>query len=226
MQKVPVDVDVRRSNNETAEANRALFEARGTRVVNLMSAPGAGKTTLLGATLSRLRPFYRVAVIEGDLQTTLDADRINELNVPALQITTGTVCHLDARMIARTLADFPDPSTDILFIENVGNLVCPAEFDLGEHLRVMVCSVVDGAEKPKKYPLMFHKAHVVLLNKIDLIPYAGVDLRALEANVREVNPHATVLRVSCRTGEGLDDWCGWLKQWTEASLMQDVGGWT
>jgi hydrogenase nickel incorporation protein HypB len=222
MQKVPVNVDVRRTNNEIAEENHALFEAWGTRAINVMSAPGAGKTSLLEATLSRLGGACRVAVIEGDLQTTVDADRIRALHVPAHQITTGSVCHLDARMVSRALAEFPQSRAELLFIENVGNLVCPAEFDLGEHLRVMVCSVTEGADKPKKYPLMFHKSHVVLLNKIDLLPYAGVDLRELKTNVLDVNPYAVIFPVSCRTGAGLDDWCSWLRGWLGNSMKMAV----
>jgi hydrogenase nickel incorporation protein HypB len=218
MQKIPVNVDVRRTNNEIAEENHALFEGWGTRAVNVMSAPGAGKTSLLEATLSRLGGACRIAVIEGDLQTTVDADRIRALRVPAHQITTGSVCHLDASMVSRALAEFPQSRAELLFIENVGNLVCPAEFDLGEHLRVMVCSVTEGADKPKKYPLMFHKSDVVLLNKIDLLPYAGVDLRELKTNVLDVNPHAVIFPVSCRTGAGLDDWCSWLRGWLGHSM--------
>lgn len=211
MQRVTLETKVLRKNDEVARENRVFFESRGLAVVNLMSAPGAGKTTLLENTIRRLKDRLRLAVIEGDLETTLDAERIHALGVPACQITTGTVCHLDARMVAQALQQFPPAEDlDVLFIENVGNMVCPAEFDLGESLRVMVYSVVEGAEKPKKYPLMFHQAHAVLLNKADLIPYAGVSVDELERNVREVNPQARILPVSCRTGEGLDAWLDWL----------------
>jgi hydrogenase nickel incorporation protein HypB len=151
-----------------------------------------------------------VAVVEGDLQTTIDADRIRALGVPAWQITTGTVCHLDARMVARAFTEFPLEGIELLFIENVGNLVCPAEFDLGESLRVMVFSVTEGADKPKKYPLMFHTADAVLLNKIDLVPYCGVDLGELTDHVLDVNPGARIFPLSCRTGEGVDPWVEWL----------------
>jgi hydrogenase nickel incorporation protein HypB len=142
--------------------------------------------------------------------TTLDTDRIEALGVPAYQITTGTVCHLDARMIHNALHGFSINGLDLLFIENVGNLVCPAEFNLGEELKVMVYSTVEGAEKPKKYPVMFHEAQAVLLNKIDLIPYAGVALAELEGNVLDVSPEAEIFPMSCRTGEGIDDWVHWL----------------
>jgi len=191
--------------------NRRLFEREGTLVINLMSAPGAGKTSLLEATIRGLRDRYRLAVIEGDLQTDLDSQRIRALGTRSHQITTGSVCHLDARMVARALAEFPVQGVDLLVIENVGNLICPASYDLGESLRVVICSVAEGAEKPKKYPVMFHKADVVLLNKTDLATASGVDLRELETNVREVNLKATVFAVSCKTGVGLDAWVAWLR---------------
>jgi hydrogenase nickel incorporation protein HypB len=149
-------------------------------------------------------------VIEGDLQTELDSERIRALDVPAYQITTGTVCHLDARMVARALGEFPLCGIEILFIENVGNLICPASYYLGEDLRVVICGVAEGAEKPKKYPVMFHKADAVILNKIDLAGACGVDLNVLRANVRDVNPKAPVFELSCKTGEGLPAWLDWL----------------
>jgi hydrogenase nickel incorporation protein HypB len=150
-------------------------------------------------------------VIEGDLQTDLDAQRIQALGVRSHQITTGTVCHLDARMVARALAVFPVDELDLLVIENVGNLICPASFDLGESLRVVVCSVAEGAEKPRKYPVMFHKANVVLINKIDLAAVSDVDLNELEANIKSVNPNATIFKLSCKTGAGLGEWTDWLE---------------
>jgi hydrogenase nickel incorporation protein HypB len=209
--RVSVQTNVLKANQEIATENRRLFEREGTVVINLMSAPGAGKTSLLEATIRGLRDRYRLAVIEGDLQTDLDSQRIRALGARSHQITTGTVCHLDARMVARALAEFPVQGLDLLVIENVGNLICPASYDLGESLRVVICSVAEGAEKPKKYPVMFHKADVVLLNKTDLATASGVDLRELETNVREVNPKATVVAVSCKTGAGLDAWVAWLR---------------
>lgn len=210
MERVPVVRNVLQANEEAAAANRELFERAGMLAINLMSAPGAGKTSVLEQTIRRLGASYRLAVIEGDLQTSIDAERIRAAGVPSHQITTGTVCHLDARMVSKAVAEFPMDGVRVLFIENVGNLVCPAEFYLGEHLRVMVFSVVEGAEKPKKYPLMFHTSDVVLLNKVDLVPYAGVEIEDLKKNVLEVNPRATIFPVSCRTGEGLDAWTEWL----------------
>jgi len=209
-ERISVQTNVLNANQQTAAANRQLFSDRGLLVLNLMSAPGAGKTTLLEATIDALRGRFRLAVIEGDLQTDLDAQRIQALGVRAHQITTGTVCHLDARMVARALDAFPIGDLDLLVIENVGNLICPASFDLGESLRVVVCSVAEGAEKPKKYPVMFNKANVVLINKIDLAAASDVDLMELERNVREVNPNATIFCLSCKTGVGLAAWTDWL----------------
>jgi hydrogenase nickel incorporation protein HypB len=188
-----------------------LFAAEGMLVINLMSAPGAGKTSLLEATIRGLKGAYQLAVIEGDLQTDLDAQRIRALGIRSHQITTGTVCHLDARMIARALAEFPVEGLDLLVVENVGNLICPASYDLGERLRVVICSLSEGPEKPKKYPVMFHKADAVLVNKIDLAEPSGNDLRELARNVREVNPKAPIFEVSCKTGTGLDRWLAWLR---------------
>ena len=212
MERVSLLTDVRRTNDEIAAENHALLRSVAKLTINLMSAPGAGKTTVLESTILRLGSHYRLAVIEGDLQTSLDTERILALGVPAHQITTGTVCHLDARMVRKAITEFPRQRVDLLFIENVGNLVCPAEFNLGEDVRVMVYSVVEGVEKPKKYPLMFYKADAVLLNKIDLIPYAGVQLAELRKNVIEVNPRAVIFPISCRTGEGVEAWTQWLTE--------------
>jgi len=200
------------ANQQTAAANREYFADQGLFVMNLMSAPGAGKTTLLEATIKALQGRFRLAVIEGDLQTDLDTQRIEALGVRAYQITTGTTCHLDARMVARALDAFPVKDLDLLVIENVGNLICPASFDLGEGLRVVVCSVAEGPEKPRKYPVMFNKAEVVLINKIDLAEASGVDVKELMANVRAVNPNATIFALSSRTGEGMAAWTDWLQQ--------------
>ena len=212
MERVPVQTNVLMANQQTAAENRALFEAEGLLVINIMSSPGAGKTTLLEATIKGLQGRFRLAVIEGDLQTDLDALRIRALGIRSHQITTGTVCHLDARMIARALADFPLEGLDLLVIENVGNLICPASFDLGEGLRVVLCSVAEGAEKPRKYPVMFHKADIVLVNKIDLAEASGVELSELMGNVRQINPTATIFPLSCRTGDGFPVWLDWLQR--------------
>jgi hydrogenase nickel incorporation protein HypB len=210
MHRIAVGTNILEANEAIAEENRQIFQEQGVFVVNVMSAPGAGKTSVLEETIKRIRDKCRLGVIEGDLMTTLDTDRIEALGVPAYQITTGTVCHLDARMIHNALHGFSIDGLELLFIENVGNLVCPAEFNLGEELKVMVYSTVEGAEKPKKYPVMFHEVEAVLLNKIDLIPYAGVSLAELVGNVLDVSPEAEIFPMSCRTGEGIDDWVNWL----------------
>ena len=208
---IPVETDIMQANQHWADDNRKEFLEKDIVAINLMSAPGAGKTSVLEKTLARLMDDYRTAVIEGDLVTSIDADRIAALGIPSYQITTGTVCHLEARMVHNAIHEFPIDDLDLLFIENVGNLVCPAEFALGEDLKIMVYSTVEGAEKPKKYPLMFHEADAVILNKIDLMPYSGVSLEELKRNVREVNPYAPIFPVSCRTGEGFGDWLLWLR---------------
>lgn len=211
MHKIDIGTKILQANEEIAFENKEIFRRYGIFTVNVMSAPGAGKTSLLEETIKRLKNDFSIAVIEGDLQTSVDSERIKALGVPAYQITTGNVCHLDARMIHNALHEFKLDGFDILFIENVGNLVCPAEFYLGEDLKVMVYSVVEGVEKPKKYPLMFHEVEVVLLNKIDLLPYSGVELSEVEKNVREVNPTAKIFPISCKTGIGLDEWVSWFK---------------
>ncbi|MCA3013999.1 MAG: hydrogenase nickel incorporation protein HypB [Myxococcaceae bacterium] len=199
------------SNDHVAARNRARFRAEGTFVVNLMSSPGSGKTTLLVKTLQGLRRRGRpLLVIEGDQQTALDAERIRATGVPAVQVNTGKGCHLDAGMIERALSRVPSPAGGLLFIENVGNLVCPAGFDLGEAKKVVIASTPEGEDKPLKYPDMFAVADLVLLNKVDLVAALDFDVAALERNVRAVNPRAPVLRVSARTGEGFDAWVAWL----------------
>lgn len=218
MHQVTLETGIMEANEHLAGHNRELYDEYGVYVINLMSAPGAGKTSVLEQTIARIKDDYKLGVIEGDLMTTMDADRISALGIPAYQITTGTVCHLDARMVHNALHNFDIKELDLLFIENVGNLVCPAEFNLGEHLKVMVYSVVEGAEKPKKYPVMFHEASVVLLNKIDLIPYAGVSLDELRRNVYSVNPEAMIFPLSCRTGEGFDAWIDWLRAHLNAKV--------
>jgi len=224
MDRIAVKTNILKDNQQAAAENRRLFEQGGTVVINLMSAPGAGKTTLLEATLRNMRDRDRVAVIEGDLQTDLDAERIRALGVRSHQITTGNVCHLDARMIARAIAVFPIQGLDLLIIENVGNLICPASYGLGEDFRVVIASATEGAEKPKKYPVMFNKADVVLLNKADLAALpSGVDLAELERNVREVNPKAVIIALSCRTGEGLKLWIDWLQEAIASRKTASVG---
>jgi hydrogenase nickel incorporation protein HypB len=207
---IKVERDILEKNDLFAAANRRLFATTRTLTLNLVSSPGAGKTTLLVRTLTDLRGKQPLAVIEGDQQTSLDADRIKATGVPALQINTGKMCHLDAQMIAEALGPLPAPPGGVLFVENVGNLVCPAGFDLGEAGKVVLASVTEGEDKPLKYPDMFHAARLVLLTKIDLLPHLDFDVDLLEANARKINPRAEVLRVSTRTGEGLPAWYAWI----------------
>lgn len=207
---VRIERDILEKNDRFAAANRRLFAATHTLALNLVSSPGAGKTTLLVRTLEALRGTQPLAVIEGDQQTSLDADRIEATGVPALQINTGKMCHLDAGMISDAMGHIPVPAHGVLFVENVGNLVCPAGFDLGEAGKVVLVSVTEGEDKPLKYPDMFHAARLVLVTKVDLLPHLDFDVTALERNVRKINPRADVLRVSTRTGEGLEAWYAWL----------------
>jgi len=211
MEHILVRTNGSQADQETAGRNRELFEMANITVINLMSAPGAGKTSLLEATIPGLRGWYEVAVIEGDLQTDLDAERIRALGVPSHQIKTGTVSHLDARMVNSALAEFPVQGVDLLFIENVGNLICPALCDLGEKLRLVVCSVTDGSDTPKKYPAIFRSADVIVVNKVDLAMSGGVDVAELRRNLREANATAPIFGVSCRTGVGLGAWLGWVR---------------
>jgi len=202
-------------NDKTAAANRAEFAASGVRVVNLMSSPGAGKTTLLRETLARLAGQVRVGIIEGDIETSLDADRLAGLGAEIALINTGNgfggECHLDAPMIASALPRLPLPDLDLVLIENVGNLVCPAEFDVGENERAMVYAITEGEEKPLKYPVMFRSCQLVVVNKMDLLPYLDFDLDGFLGNLCKVNPAAETLLVSARTGEGVDAWRDWLR---------------
>jgi hydrogenase nickel incorporation protein HypB len=201
-------------NDRVAGENRRALRAAGVRTVNLMSSPGAGKTTLLRRTLVALADRLRVGVLEGDIATSLDADRLEGLGAAVALVNTaagfGGECHLDATMVRAGLARLPLAELDLLIVENVGNLVCPAEFAVGEDARAMVYAVTEGEEKPLKYPVMFRAADVVVVNKIDLLPHLDFDLPRFLANLADVNPKATVIQASSRTGEGVDAWCAWL----------------
>jgi hydrogenase nickel incorporation protein HypB len=210
--KVRVVEDALDANNTIASANRADFDREGVTVLNLMSAPGAGKTTLLEAALPGLS--VRPGVLEGDVAGSLDADRLADKHIPVTQLNTdqgfGGECHLDANMVRSALPSLPLADIDLLIIENVGNLVCPAEFRVGEDARVMVSSVTEGEDKPLKYPLMFRACELVLVNKIDLLPYVDYSLEKFRANLDAVHPGVESLEVSARTGEGIDAWRDWL----------------
>lgn len=206
-----VEIDVLDKNNRIAARNRARFAARQQLVLNLVSSPGSGKTTLLTETLLRLKNRLPCAVIEGDQQTVNDAARIRATGTPAIQVNTGKGCHLDAQMIADAAPRLPLDEQGILFIENVGNLVCPASFDLGERHKVAVLSVTEGEDKPLKYPHMFAAASLMLLNKVDLLPYLNFDVEQCIAYAREVNPEIEILLVSATKGDGMDAWLEWLE---------------
>ncbi|TLV21931.1 hydrogenase nickel incorporation protein HypB [Klebsiella indica] len=206
-----VEIDVLDKNNRLAARNRARFAAKNQLVLNLVSSPGSGKTTLLTETLLRLKEKTPCAVIEGDQQTINDAARIRATGTPAIQVNTGKGCHLDAQMIADAAPRLPLDDNGILFIENVGNLVCPADFDLGERHKVAVLSVTEGEDKPLKYPHMFAAASLMLLNKVDLLPYLTFDVEKCLACAREVNPDIDIILLSATHGEGMDQWLNWLE---------------
>ncbi|BCM17536.1 hydrogenase nickel incorporation protein HypB [Mesorhizobium sp. J8] len=207
---VQLEKDILSKNNRYAAENRELFAARGVLALNLVSSPGSGKTTLLCRTIEALKGKVTAAVIEGDQQTSNDAERIRAAGVAAIQINTGKGCHLDAHMVGHGVEHLDVAAGSLLFIENVGNLVCPAGFDLGEAHKVVILSVTEGEDKPLKYPDMFHAADLMILNKTDLVPHLDFGLEACIANARKVNPKIKVLQLSARTGEGMTDWTGWI----------------
>jgi len=208
--KVKVVTNILEANERLAAENRDIFREAGVYVINLMSAPGAGKTSVLERTIKEINGRLRLGVIEGDIAGTDDAQRIENLGIPVVQINTGGACHLDANMIREVMNDLPLRDIDILFIENVGNLVCPAEFKVGEDIKVMLLSIAEGHDKPLKYPLMFQESTALLLNKIDLLPYTNADLEKMRKDSLSLNPKLKIFDVSCRTGEGIGDWVNWL----------------
>ena len=211
-----IGINLLAANQHQATHNQEHFDTWNLLCINVMSSPGAGKTLLLERTLTALAPEFAMAVLEGDMTTQLDADRLAALGVPVVPITTGRSCHLDAAMVEsglKMLQQKLDPALlDLLWVENVGNLVCPAEFEVGEHLKVALLSVTEGDDKPLKYPVMFREANCVLITKTDLLPYLPVDICRIEEHIHQVNPHCSVIRVSATSGEGLDDWHAWLRQ--------------
>lgn len=207
---ITLEQDILQRNNLLAERNRGYFEAKRIFCLNLMSSPGSGKTTLLEETLRRLKEKWPLSVIEGDQQTSNDADRIATLDVPVFQVNTGTGCHLEADMVNHAVKHLAPVDGSILFIENVGNLVCPAMFDLGEAKKVVIVSTTEGDDKPLKYPHIFIDADVCIINKIDLAPYLNTDIGILRANVLKTNHHMQIFEVSATKGTGMDAWCDWL----------------
>jgi len=212
MNRVPLERKILSENDRIAAALRARFQQYGILVLNLISSPGSGKTALLERTLESFRRGERVAVLTGDIQTDNDAARLARFGFPVKQITTGGTCHLDASMVERHLAGWKLQDLDVLLIENVGNLVCPASYDLGEAAKVVVLSVAEGEDKPLKYPAIFFKAELLVLNKIDLLPYVPFDISSAENNARRVHPGMEIVKVSCLTGSGLQEWLSWLEQ--------------
>jgi hydrogenase nickel incorporation protein HypB len=220
MNRVQLERKVLSENDRIAADLRESFREHGTLCLNLISSPGSGKTSLLERTLESLSGADRVAVLTGDIQTENDAARLKRFGFPVKQITTGGTCHLDARMIERNLADWRLDEVDLLFIENVGNLVCPASYDLGEAAKIVLLSVTEGEDKPLKYPSIFFMSELLVLNKVDLLPYVPFDIRAAEENARRVHPEMEIVRVSCTTGAGLDEWLAWLAHRKRAQQLE------
>ncbi|MBQ0807005.1 MAG: hydrogenase nickel incorporation protein HypB [Porticoccus sp.] len=216
---VQIEQDILGKNNQYAAANRQLFTEKGILTLNLVSSPGSGKTTLLTRTLNDLANTCPLAVIEGDQETSQDADRIRATGAPAIQINTGKGCHLDGHMVGHAVGALSPEDGSVLFIENVGNLVCPAAFDLGEAHKVAILSVTEGEDKPIKYPDMFHAADLLLLNKIDLLPYLEFDVQRCINFAREVNPRIQVIQLSATSGEGMEQWYQWIKLTRESRLI-------
>jgi hydrogenase nickel incorporation protein HypB len=210
MSVVTIERKVLEKNDTFAAVNRDALVRHGVFTINMVSSPGAGKTALLERTLAHLDGRLRLAVVEGDVQTDLDAQRVAKYGVPVVQIVTNGGCHLEARLVQDALAQLDLAATDVLVIENVGNLVCPANFDLGEDLKVVVLSVTEGDDKPLKYPAMFQRAAVLVINKIDLVPYVDADVAAIRRHARLANPGLQIFETSCRTGEGIAEWAAWL----------------
>ncbi len=217
MSTIHLEEKVLSRNDLLARENRELFRAKGVAVLNIVSAPGSGKTALLEKTLGELARECRVAVVEGDVQTDNDAVRIARTGVPVQAIQTGGACHLEADMVRKAVSAFDLDALDLLIIENVGNLVCPSSFDLGEGARVALISVTEGDDKPLKYPAMFHTAHLMVVNKVDLLPFTDFSVEAAVRNARSLNPSLAALLTSCRTGEGLPDWLAWVRAFVAAS---------
>ena len=216
MERVPMEKKVLGENDRIAQTLREQFAQFGTLVLNCISSPGSGKTSLLERTLERFSPGTRVAVLTGDIQTDNDARRLARFGFPVRQITTAGACHLDARMVEKSLQGWDLSGLDLLLIENVGNLVCPTSYDLGEESKIVILSVTEGDDKPLKYPGAFFKSSLMVLNKIDLLPYVRFDMEAARANARSIQPGLEIIETSCVTGAGLDQWLGWIGQRTRA----------
>lgn len=213
--KIPVIRKILESNEEKSKELKEIFNRNKTLVLNLISSPGAGKTTLLEKTLSQLKDEFKMAVIEGDIQTTADAERIAKTGVETVQINTEGACHLDSQMIFAATEKMKLEGLDILFVENVGNLVCPAEFEVGEDYKIALLSIPEGDDKPEKYPLLFSESKVLLLNKVDLLPYLDFDVEKVRKVVKALNKNIEIFMVSAKTGDGFDQWLNWLRKEVE-----------
>lgn len=211
-ERIPVVEEILGANDEVAAENRALLSARGVHCINVMASPGAGKTTLITQTALALGERRRVGVIEGDVASSVDTDKVRALGLPAVQINTGGGCHLDARQVRAALDQLPLDAVDLLFIENVGNLICPVGFDLGEHTRLAIASVPEGDDKPYKYPGIYSAVDALVITKADLLPYVPFDMGAFQRLVRSLNPGIAMFTVSCITGAGMEGWIDWLLQ--------------
>jgi len=211
MSVITIERKVLEKNDEVAAQNRTLFKKHGLFTINLVSSPGSGKTSILERTLKHFGGKLRISVIEGDVQTSLDAERVGKFDVPVVQIVTNGACHLEAKLVQDAISKMNLNSVQLLFIENVGNLVCPAAYDLGEDMKVVIASTTEGDDKPLKYPRMFINASVLLINKIDLLPYLNCDISVLKTNALQINPSLDIMEISCTTGEGIAGWCNWLE---------------
>ena len=212
--RIAVVKNILDANSRIAKENRKLFDSHGLTVINLMSSPGAGKTTVLEQMGTHFEGLLKIGVIEGDIQTTLDAERVAAAGLQAVQIETDGACHLDANMIQNALENLDINGLDLLVVENVGNLVCPAEFNVGEDHKVMMLSVTEGDDKPYKYPLMFKESQVLLISKVDLLPYLRCDVEKIKEAARSINPDLIIFEISSYTGQGLDDWHNWIREQT------------
>ena len=208
--EIKVLKDILGANEQLAERNQQILDSKNVFAVNLMSSPGAGKTSLILATIKRLKGEIKIGVIEGDVSSSLDAEMVGKEGAPVVQINTGGGCHLDANMVSNALSNVPLQDIELLFIENVGNLICPASFALGEHKRVLISSLPEGDDKPFKYPLMFDIADVVVINKIDLLPYLKFDTEAFSRAIKGINEKVKIFQISCATGQGIQEWTSWL----------------
>jgi len=211
MSIITIERKVLEKNDELAARNRELFRKNKIFTANLVSSPGSGKTSIVEKTLEHFKDKLNISVIEGDVQTNLDAERVSKYGVPVVQIVTNGSCHLEAKLVQDALQNLELDDTDVLFIENVGNLVCPAAYDLGEDMKIVIASTTEGDDKPLKYPRMFLNASVLLINKIDLIPYINCNIEVLRKNALQINPKLKIFQLSCTSGEGIEKWCSWLE---------------